>query len=76
MNRVVVLRTEEHPWGVPGLPGHLQERVDTGNRLMKFALQVVRWCVRAKVAFLMENPRSSWMFRLPTVKRLIAAGNA
>ena len=43
---------------------------------MRFALQVVRWCLRVNVAFLMENPRSSWMFRLPAVKRLVAAGSA
>ena len=76
MNRVVVLRTMKYPWGVPGLPEHLQEKVRVGNRLMKFALQVVKWCLQLGVAFLVENPRSSWLFRLPPVLRLISAGRA
>ena len=39
---------------------------------MKSCLRIINWCLRWRVPFLVEHPRSSWLFRLPEVKELLA----
>jgi len=74
MNRQVVLRDARHPWGLDDLPDHHRLKVQEGNLLVKCCLRIINWCLCSQVPFVIEHPRSSWLFRLPEVKELVAAG--
>ena len=70
------LRSRRFPMGIPGLSEADQSRVDIGNKLLGVTLQVIRWCLRRGVPVSLENPRSSRLWQVPAVKRLVARGEA
>ena len=68
------LRSELHPLGLPGLPAHLQARVDHGNALLYASVQLIRTCVAHGVRWILENPASSYAFKTPALQELLRLG--
>ena len=59
------VRTREHPWGKPLLPSKDVTRCTVGNKLALFSLRVLQMCHRLGIAASLEQPASSWLFKLP-----------
>ena len=76
MTRPQVARDRSHPWGKPGLCEETQAKVDYGNAVLKGCLRIVRWCLRYEVPFLLESPRTSWMFKVAELQDLVRPGAA
>ena len=68
------LRSELYPMGLPGLPPHLQARVDNGNALLRASLQIIRACISQGIPWILENPGSSYAFKTLAVRELIRLG--
>ena len=67
---VPVLRTDAFVEGVPGLPAELRARVAAANTLVNFTKDVALWCLQRGVAFAIENPATSRMWRMPALAGL------
>jgi len=67
----MLLRTSEEPWGITGLPAAEKEKVEAANALLQFVFQVARVCVRCKVGFVIENPRTSILWCTDSVAHLM-----
>ena len=66
------LRSSDLPWGLPNLNLLDQHRVDVGNSLLKFAIQVIRTCLRHGVHFVLENPRTSIVWHCDSLMEVMA----
>ena len=66
------IRCKEFPAGRPGLPPPVRERIRVGNLLANWMAFAYRRCVALDVAVWVENPDSSWLWRLRSWKRIIA----
>ena len=66
------LRSDEHPAGLPGLPPHLQKRVDMGNEMFEGAVVIADGSSNSGTAFLLEQPYRSYGWLLPKAKKLRA----
>ena len=49
-----------------------QIKVDAGNRAAKASLHIFRLCVRFAIPVMLENPRSSFLWKLPEMKPIAA----
>ena len=62
------VRCKQFPSGRPGLPPPARERVRVGNLLANWMASVYRRCVSHDIAVWVENPDSSWLWRLRSWK--------
>ena len=74
-DRTMVIRNKEYPWGIPELPQHEQQKIDIGNACIKSALKIISWLDDSGLPWIMENPHSSKIRRLPPVERLCNANH-
>ena len=58
------LRNASHPLGMPGLTYHEQKRVESANKLAKFAIDLFVLAVTLSCVFSLENPSNSWMWNV------------
>lgn len=65
------LRTEEHPWGIPGLRGVEKQRVEVANELYRLAVDIFRYCVAEDIFVILENPKKSLLWSIPEVQSLL-----
>ncbi|CAE7189649.1 unnamed protein product [Symbiodinium sp. CCMP2456] len=63
------VRTCRFPKGLPWLKGEMRKRVAEGNELAAWCLKLLELCERSKVGWWLEQPDTSWMWRLPGFKR-------
>ena len=57
------VRNKQFPRGKPGLSKAMRKKVSEGNRLADFCIELVAICQRLGVAYFLENPDSSWMWK-------------
>ena len=73
------LRSEEFPLGLPNLPVRDLERVQKANNMYEFAAGVSVYCELHGIAWMVENPDSSYMWLAPcfkeAIKTMLKAGN-
>ena len=65
------LRSEQQPWGLPGLGPRDQERVDTANVLIRFAVQVIIQCHSLGILWALENPRRSLLWWIALIAEIL-----
>ena len=74
-DRTEVLRSREHPWGLP--PQLLSEadrkKVSDGNACAQATLKIIAWCDRLQLPWIVANPISSKLWQLPEFQRLLHA---
>jgi len=58
------VRCRGHPMGIPGLSPKWQGKIRQGNSFAKWSCQLLCLCSKLGVACVVENPTSSWMWRL------------
>ena len=59
------LRSDSHPWGIPGLVGTDLERVNAANMIYKFILGLCKKRHAAGELFSLENPSTSIFWMIP-----------
>ena len=64
------VRSKQFPAGRPDLPMPARRRVQIGNVLANWMASVYRRCVGLDIAVWVENPDSSWLWRLRAWKRI------
>jgi hypothetical protein len=60
--------------GRPGLTPKELAKVKVGNDLAAWAVKVIRACLENRVPILLENPQSSFLWRLPDMVDLLQLG--
>ena len=71
-DRTCVIRTKEHPWGLPKQFLSLvdQEKVRVGNNCFRAAIRIIRWLNEHSIPWILENPASSKCWYLPQLRKL------
>lgn len=59
------LRDKDHLWGLPGLSHDNRVKLDDGNSLFTFTLDILRLCLRHGIPTVIENPLSSMAWMMP-----------
>ena len=59
------IRSSLEPYGMQSASGRMQERMREGNAHALWTLRMAQACHELQIGFWVENPASSWMFRLP-----------
>ena len=62
------VRSNLHPYGIPGLNPVMQHKIDLGNASLRWLVKLFEICIPLGIVFWIENPQSSWMFRTPLWK--------
>ena len=57
------VRNKQFPRGKPGLSKAMRKKVSEGNRLADFCIELVAICLQLGVAYFLENPDTSWMWK-------------
>ena len=65
-----ILRTEEHPNGLPTLSGVLADRVSSANLLYQVTCDLIELCLGTQKYFSVENPGRSFMWLTTPFVRL------
>jgi hypothetical protein len=65
------IRPLQFPLGVPSATDSERSRLQIGNRHAKFVFHIVAICLKLAIAFVVENPDSSWLFKLRSCRRLL-----
>lgn len=76
-DRTAVIRTRDHPWG---LPDHMlsptdQVKVQLGNQCFRSALKIISWLDRQKIPWILENPFTSKCWFLPPIRKLMQSNH-
>ena len=66
------LRTSDFLSGLPGLRAADQAKVDMGNSLLRWVLRIARACLVNGTVCILENPWTSWAWKMPGMVRLLA----
>lgn len=61
-DRTRVIRSRQYPWGIPGIDGRDGMKLETGNRCLRGALDLVRCFHALRIPWIWENPRGSKMW--------------
>lgn len=69
-DRTMVIRSREHPWGLPNLPPHEQKKIDVGNHCFLSTFKIIDWLDEAGVPWVLENPHGSKCWHLPQLQVL------
>ena len=59
------VRSSSHPYGIPGLGEQMKRKVAEGNQMALWCFAIVALALELCIGVWLENPASSWMFRLP-----------
>ena len=65
------LRSKQFPLGLPKLEGKNRLRVWLANEIYFWCLRIAKDCIREGTFFMIENPRSSWLWEIPEFAALI-----
>ena len=69
--RLPSLRSNGHPWGIPGLSKKEKEIVNDGSLMCLVAVEVAKRCLEAGVGFSLENPATSMMWVFPPMQEFL-----
>ena len=67
------LRSPEHVMGLPSLEGKDVAACELGNKILAATQKLIRTLRRLHIPFFVENPRSSYLWETPALKRLLAS---
>ena len=67
------VRSRAKPRGLSGLTANMRRKVKDGNSHADFCLMILDLCDKLKIAYFLENPDSSWMWRLRGFRRFSEA---
>lgn len=71
------IRSQQWPRGIPqGLTLKESERVKQGNAVLDASLSIIRLCVELNIPAILENPKTSYLWCDPKLKRVIASSVA
>ena len=71
------IQSQIWPRGIPhGLTLKESERVKQGNALLDASLSIIKLCVELNVPAILENPKTSYLWCDPKLKRIIASSGA
>ena len=70
------LRSAEHPWGLPHLTGINATKVKQANLIYEFILECIGVCDEQGTFWAVENPRNSYLWKLPGFQKLIDESRA
>ena len=59
-------------WGLPGLSAKDRDKVQLGNRMLKWVVDMAHWCMKHNVAFILENPQTSRAWKVPMMKQILS----
>ena len=65
------LRSNVHILGLPGLFEVGKEKVRIGNKQVQLSSQIVSWCHKCNVPCMLENPRTSLLWKYPRLVPLL-----
>lgn len=69
------LRAAGALWGLPVLTQSERDQVRRANEQVRLMVVLFTKCVHSGVTMVVENPRGSWLWHLPCVKKLMAQGS-
>ena len=64
------LRSDDFPFGIPGLNEKDQQTAALGNSIVKACARIIRCCDAAGIPWVVENPRSSFLWKMPAIRRI------
>ena len=67
------VRTKHFPMGLPNLSEKMQQKIEQGNSFALWCFDLLRRASQLGLAVWLENPHSSWMFRIPAFGELLQA---
>jgi hypothetical protein len=70
------LRSDDLPEGLPGLSKADAAQVRLGNRLLEVSIQIMELAFDHNIPFVLENPLSSRMWLMPSLRRFISKTGA
>ncbi len=65
------LRDSENVWGLPGLRQHDQHKLNEGNALFNFTLDIARLCYKLGIPIVIENPLTSMAWEVPSMQQFM-----
>ena len=71
-DRTCVVRTKQHPYGVPQLTPGDAEKVRLGNSCFKSAYEIICCLNKYGIPWILENPHSSKCWYLPEMQKLMS----
>ena len=70
-----VVRSTDHPWGVPGLPSKHAQAVSIGNQTARFTAHIIKTCCAHNIPVCLENPASSRLWKCPALACLLPSAS-
>ena len=67
------IRNASHIWGIPNLSSRDRAKIQLGNACAKFSCRIITLCNSLGVPALLENPRTSMLWKVPPLQRLLRA---
>ena len=65
------VRNSQHPYGKPGISENMKKKVAEGNDSAIWVFSLLRKALELMLVVWLENPCSSWMFKLPEWEELM-----
>ena len=65
------VRNCEHPYGVPWASQSMKPKISLGNRFARWMIKLLEIGLSLDLCVWLENPASSWLFRLPIWKAFL-----
>ena len=65
------VRSHLYPYGKPDVSANMKEKIKLGNLFARWMIKILRLGIANGLGVWLENPSSSWMFRLPVWRRLL-----
>ena len=65
------LRDSENVWGLAGLRPHDRHKLNEGNALFNFTLDIARLCYKYGIPLVIENPLTSIAWEVPSMQQFI-----
>lgn len=62
------VRSREHPYGLPTASENMKPKIALGNRFARWMIKILEIGLGMGLCVWLENPASSWLFRLPIWK--------
>ena len=62
------VRSREHPYGLPTASENMKPKIALGNRFARWMIKILEIGLSKGLCVWLENPASSWLFRLPIWK--------
>ena len=65
------IRNAAHIWGIPNLSSRDKAKIQLGNACAKLSCRLITLCNSLGVPALLENPRTSMLWEVPPLQRLL-----